>query len=779
MDHSYQFKKKKSLPGHRVGTDEQEHNDRVMSPLITHYIMSYFKNDATISACRTYIETQVFEGMYDMIIEVGLRNVGQNERPEFFNNPAFKGALRSFFSDARAFLYVIGAVPLWFYSDPRNWLRLYMNARTMRDRAAIGLPFGVMDITKCYIKEVAIGAHGMHNAFKVVPVDGVNHAGLDYTLYNINMNLVDIDPDVSKEAKKFHARLPTETKQRIDTMTEFPRMAMPHSNFYDLVLARKLVDQAERCMHDANWARAHPLAWLTSEPPATLPGADSMTDDALMGGGDIEETQLAMRQRLSSIMNERARHSVQRIKEQINGGEGLDPEADPRGLTRRTAQKRAYGRMDALDDAFVFDDSIRVAKIDPADVIVDMTIVTKVYTERIYQQMSLPNDIFVTQRALNYRSSEGSEKSLFSNSLSSTISDPMHQRARIDQRIFENLFAQVGTAPFEMYHMDKIIDMVDEKDKAMDSLMNQVRAAIDKHLSGHMDKDVLYRETPKMIMKQIKAMLKAEDEKKATATEDAMDVEGEDKAEDLRDIIGKIKAALRLVNKFQVSAQGLKYYMLGLQSHNPSAQSIARLQFEEREEFVEAREQEEERFEMEHPPPAPAAPKAKPAKKAAKKKPTAEKKKKKKTEKPKAKPAGEKKAKPAKKEKASKPEGAKKDAKPASEKKDKPASDKKDKPASDKKDKPSGDKKDDKPKKKKKTDTATKKRKREDSDSDSDDDKPKKKKQKKDDESDDSSSDDSDSDDSSDDSADNSDDSDSDESKEKPNKKKKPSTKKE
>jgi hypothetical protein len=182
-----------------------------------------------------------------------------------------------------------------------------------------------------------------------------------------------------------------------------------------------------------------------------------------------------MQQRIMANIRAAARHSVQQIRKEINGDFADTPSPDnPFGLTRRGEQKRRFERIDSLDDAFVFSDNIRVAKIDEAAVIIDMTLLKKMYGEFVFQQMALPNDIFITQRAMNYRSDKGSQSSIFSNAISSMLTDPMHQRARQDQRLYVEMFANVATAPFDKYHMDKIIDMVEQKDKAMDQLMKQV-----------------------------------------------------------------------------------------------------------------------------------------------------------------------------------------------------------------------------------------------------------------------------------------------------------------
>jgi len=51
--------KKKQLHGHTNGSDDADATDRVLSPLILAYLVAYFKNDGTITACRTHIDAQV------------------------------------------------------------------------------------------------------------------------------------------------------------------------------------------------------------------------------------------------------------------------------------------------------------------------------------------------------------------------------------------------------------------------------------------------------------------------------------------------------------------------------------------------------------------------------------------------------------------------------------------------------------------------------------------------------------------------------------------------
>lgn len=582
-------KKKKTLGG------RDEDNSRVLSPLILHYLLSYFKNDATITACRSFIDTQVFEGIYNMVIEVGLPDAGHNEQPLFFNNSVFLDALRSFFAEARVYIYVIGAVPLWYYKDPSVWLQKYMNSRSMRDRAALGLPFGVMNATECYIKEVSIGAHGMHRSFQVVPLTEKSHHDVGYTLYNVNLELVDINPDVKEQADLFYDTISQETKQRIDTMTSFPHMAMPRSTFYELATAKERMDIAEASMHEANWNRAHPVVYLISKPPNQLPNPDQMSESMLLGDGSINETRVAERQRISQLIHQQNQHSVQRIKEQVKG-DAPPPRrrkrANPYGLTLRQVQKREYGYTDPIEDAFLFDDNVEVAKVDEANVIIDHAMLTKIYGERIFQIMGLPNDVFVSSRALEYRGKQASQATFFSNSMASMMTDPMHIRARMDQHLYEKLFAHVGTAPFDLYHMDKLVDMVMEKDSAVETLMNRVRVVLGKYLSDYMDNSVIYRETPEMILKQVEAMLaaKMDPKKKNKSDVDTMDVDDDEPEEgpELKEVFENIKAALKLVNTLKVSSQGLRYYMISLQAHNPFTQSTARLLFKERDDYVEA-----------------------------------------------------------------------------------------------------------------------------------------------------------------------------------------------
>jgi hypothetical protein len=729
-------KTKKKLGGD--GDDEEDmENERVLSPLILHYLLTYFKNDDTISACRDYIDTQVFEGIYEMAIQVGLASAGHDEKPSIFNNPAFLESLRSFFSEARVHLYVMKAVPLWFYSDPSVWLRYYMNADSNRDRADWGLPFGVMDVTKCYIKEVAIGAHGMHRSFQVIPATPSKHKDVSYTLFRRGLELVDIDPDVMEEVKDFYKTIGRETRQRLDLITNFPHMAMPQSTYYRLAVAKRLMDDAEECLHDANWMRSHPLPWLTSEPPTQLPAAEELTDDLLLHGQSVKESQVAMQQRISAMIRDKARHTIQRLKVALNGGDDTNPD----GPNLRFEKKKRMGRMDMWDDAFVTDETVRIGKIDPADVIIDVTLLTKMYSERIYQQMGLPNDIFITQRALDYRGKQGTQSSIMSNAVSDTLNDPMHIRARIDQRIYVSLFAHVGPASFDRYHLGKIEEMVTSHDDEMESLMNKVRAILSTRLSNKFDTNILYKESPDTILQHIKLMLdEAEGKKKKKAMQkekdaDAMDVEEEQ--EDLTEIFKQVKKALKLVKRFKVSAQGLRYYMIGLQSHNPTTQSTAKLQFNEREEFVKAREEEQAMLAAEK------GIESLPKKKkeddtAAKKKKKKEKEDKEKKEKKKEKEDKEEKAKDKEKEakakatkekeEEEKPKPKKKDESDEPEKKEKKNKDEK-KEGSEKKDKKEGG------------DTSKdKKRKREDDDDEEDDDdKPKKKKQKKDDDKDDES----------------------------------------
>jgi len=638
--------KKKKLSGHHTQKSKGEDDDEdecIMSPLIAHYLLSYFKNDGTVSACRTYIDRQVFEGMYKMVIEVGLANAGQNEQPPFFNDEAFLEPLRAFFSDAGAAIYVMKAVPLWYYTDPASWLRKYMNSTSTRERTDLGLPFGVMDLTKCYIKAVN---NGMNRSFQVLPAKEGGKPNVSYTLFNVGMEIIDMDPDVLKEAELFYNRMDKKTRQRIDIMTNAPYIGMPSSTFYSLAVDKKHLDRAELCQRHANFVRSHPLALFTSEPPPTLPGAVSMSESLLLGGGDINESDLAMRQRLSAMMNERARHTVQRIKEEVNGGQA--PYVNAEGLTRRAALKKEFETMDALDDAFVFDDSIRVGKVDPADVIIDPTVLKKIYTENIYQQMGLPNDMFVSQRALDYRSNKSSQTSLFSNAISDMFTDPIHQRAIIDQRLYSKLFAHVATAPFDLYHMDKIIAMIEENDRHVDHLMNEVRMVTSARLRAYMDMEVIYRATPAMLLQQIKGMLRETKDDKPTPNEgaasDAMEVDVAAHKEELKVVMAKVKVALKVVNSLRVESQGLNYYMLGLKSHNPAKQSIARLHFEEREEYLAAKEEEKEMIELEKAPAKPAKPPALPKKK----KPAKEKAEKKKAKKP---AAEKKQEKPAKKKK--------------------------------------------------------------------------------------------------------------------------------
>jgi len=706
---------------HRIGgveqddDDENMENERVLHPLIYHYLLTYFNNDDTITACRTYIDTQVFDGIYEMLIEVGLAKSGQNELPPFFNDPVFLEPLREFMTDARVHLYVIGAVPLWYYSDPSVWLRHYMNANSNRDRSDLGLPFGVMDVTKCYIKEVSIGAHGMHRSYQVIPTTPSRHKDVSYTLFRQRLKLVDIDPEVMKEVQDFYPKISKETRKDLDLITKFPRMAMPQSTFYKLVRANRLMDEAEECLHDANWMRSHPVAWLTSEPPAQLPAAEELTDDMLLHGQSVKESQVAMQQRISANIRDKARHTIQRLKIALNGEEsGGDQRPD--GPTPRQEQKRRMRRIDIWDDAFVTDETIRAGKLDQPDVIIDLTLLSKMYSERVYQQMGLPNDIFITQRALDYRGKQGSQSGILSNAVSSMLSDPMHVRARVDQRIYENLFAHVGKAPFDLWHVNKIVEMVEAHDTEMDSLMNKVRATIGKRLSSKMDSNIIYKESPEMILEHIKRMLdevenggqKTKKQTDKETADDAMDIE--ENQEELRETFKQIKKALKLVKKFKVSAQGLRYYMIGLQSHNPTKQSIARLMFSEREEFVKAREEEQAMLAAEKGLDSPPKKKKEGPEKAgaAKKKKTDKEKKEKDKKKSKAKEAKSKPKKEGEAKEAKKPKPTpKKDASEESEKKE---------------DKEGSEKKKEEP---------AKKRKREESDSGSDDDEPKKKKQKR------------------------------------------------
>jgi hypothetical protein len=590
-DSSFEANKKKKS----VSDEDEDTQERVLSPLIVHFLLHYFKNDEVISACRDSIDAQVFESIYDMVIEVGRAGAGTRERSQLWNTEGFIELLRAFFATARPWLYVIKAVPLWYYKDPAWWLREYMNAPTPRARAELGLPYGVMDETKCYIKEVT---QGMHTSYQVVPYQDKKKRGqrIEYTLFNHRLEFIDVDIRVKQEAEARLKVLHPDTKKRIETMMNFPHMAMPSTPWFAMAMQAKLLARAEYGLHKANWNRANPPMILISQPPPTLPSPDQLAEDMLLSDGTVEESQVAMKQRISRMFREYAQSNIRRVQEKAKGEFARPARHVPLGMTLRQADKSDYEYDEPIDDAFLFDDFVRVAKAADPDVIIDMTSLKKVYHETIKQQMMLPNDIFATDRALSYRSKQATQATLFSNTLANQQADPMNQRARQEQRIYQRLFAHVGTAPFDLYHMDKIEKMVADKDKAVDTLLSRVRVVLAQYFPNHNDKTVIYRETPEVILDNIEQMLRerapmAAPRKRKTSEDMDVEDEGDPSGLTEMEIFSIFRDSLRLVNSTKVSAAGLRQYLMELQSHNPLTQTTARLAFVHSAEYEEAMEE--------------------------------------------------------------------------------------------------------------------------------------------------------------------------------------------
>ncbi len=430
----------------------------------------YYDNEPMVQQCRQILASAIFPNAW----HVGwTADASGGSGPMIFNTPLVKASLQAFVLAALDRLRVHHFVAYWYRRDVAAWMRDAMRAQTPAEKAAVGLPFGLMPPDELRLEtRLPAGAGAIfERLYAAAPVSrgdsdldaaAARRYGFGIFEHGLSLQALPLHELLRAQmyVREMRGAASTSTSESWTTV-----LRRPASPIYALMERASDVAESRRNLFDADWQRTHPRFLFKTRPPnvANVP-PDMMGDGELYAGSSLwrAAAQQAMQQQnwtlaeaasyLDSIKN-RARALVTGFRGGAAGGEAM-----------RQRQKDHYDRPDGLDDALPLPEFVDLAHAPDAAVVNDARLEQQSYRMEVLSFMGMPESVLT-------RGSTSGSKSGTGKTLTGDKSNEMHALYYLEQAVGEQrmlaqrFFAHVWLSclgPFQMLVVDQwLVDVED------------------------------------------------------------------------------------------------------------------------------------------------------------------------------------------------------------------------------------------------------------------------------------------------------------------------------